>query len=148
MPSTIIYPSAIFPTTGRRHAVLIFLMVLGLLLAIGWFIGRRLTILWTSRQRENELSAATEREFLDLYGEFFALWKLWNYFTRDIGAEKLAGLSRAALLDRACQAEGVSNLSSSGSLPAAYCPPPTGSATAVGVSLPIANCYLLLPHDQ
>lgn len=77
-----------------------------LLLAIGWYIGRRLTILWTSRQRENERSASAEREFLDLYGEFFALWKLWNYFTRDIGPDKLAGLSRAALLDRACQAEG------------------------------------------
>jgi hypothetical protein len=33
-----IYPTAIFPTTGRRHAVLIFLMVLGLLLALGWFL--------------------------------------------------------------------------------------------------------------
>ena len=38
MASTIIYPTTIFPTTGRRHAVLIFLMVLGLLLALGWFL--------------------------------------------------------------------------------------------------------------
>ena len=33
-----IYPTTIFPTTGRRHAVLIFLMVLGLLLALSWFL--------------------------------------------------------------------------------------------------------------
>ena len=38
MASTTIYPATIFPTTGRRHAVLIFLMVLGLLLALGWFL--------------------------------------------------------------------------------------------------------------
>ena len=38
MASTIIYPATIFPTTGRRHAVLIFLMVLGFLLALGWFL--------------------------------------------------------------------------------------------------------------
>jgi hypothetical protein len=38
MASTMIYPTTIFPTAGRRHAVLIFLMVLGLLLALGWFL--------------------------------------------------------------------------------------------------------------
>ena len=38
MASTTIYPATIFPTAGRRHAVLIFLMVLGLLLALGWFL--------------------------------------------------------------------------------------------------------------
>jgi hypothetical protein len=38
MASTMIYPTTIFPTMGRRHAVLIFLMVLGLLLALGWFL--------------------------------------------------------------------------------------------------------------
>ena len=33
-----IYPTAIFPTPGRRNAVLMFLMALGLLLALGWFL--------------------------------------------------------------------------------------------------------------
>ena len=36
--TTAIYPTTIFPTIGRRNAVLMFLMALGLLLAIGWFI--------------------------------------------------------------------------------------------------------------
>ena len=33
-----IYPITIVPTTGRRHAVLIFLIVLGLLIALSWFL--------------------------------------------------------------------------------------------------------------
>ena len=36
--STRVYPTTIFPTIGRRNAVLMFLMGLGLILAIGWFI--------------------------------------------------------------------------------------------------------------
>ena len=36
--ASMVYPTTIFTTTGRRHAVLIFLMVLGLLLALGWFL--------------------------------------------------------------------------------------------------------------
>ena len=38
MASTTIYPTTIFPTIGRRNAVLMFLMGLGLILAIGWFL--------------------------------------------------------------------------------------------------------------
>jgi len=38
MASTRVYPTTIFPTIGRRNAVLMFLMGLGLILAIGWFI--------------------------------------------------------------------------------------------------------------
>jgi hypothetical protein len=33
-----IYPITIVPTAGRRHAVLIFLIVLGLLIALSWFL--------------------------------------------------------------------------------------------------------------
>ena len=40
MASTTIYPTTIFPTTGRRNAVLLFLTGLGLILAIGWFLNR------------------------------------------------------------------------------------------------------------
>ena len=38
MAATRVYPTTIFPTIGRRNAVLMFLMGLGLILAIGWFI--------------------------------------------------------------------------------------------------------------
>ena len=38
MASTTIYPTTIFPTIGRRNAALMFLIGLGLILAIGWFL--------------------------------------------------------------------------------------------------------------
>ena len=38
MASSTVYPTNIFPTIGRRNAVLMFLMGLGLILAIGWFL--------------------------------------------------------------------------------------------------------------
>ena len=38
MASTTVYPTNIFPTIGRRNAALMFLMGLGLILAIGWFL--------------------------------------------------------------------------------------------------------------
>jgi hypothetical protein len=36
--TTTVYPPTIFPTTGRRNAVLMFSMGLGLVLAVGWFL--------------------------------------------------------------------------------------------------------------
>jgi hypothetical protein len=41
-----------------------------------------------------------------LYGEFFAVWKLWNYYVRDVGPNALEDASRWQLLLRACEAEG------------------------------------------
>jgi hypothetical protein len=76
-----------------------------LFLGAGWYIGRRLTLLWsfTQKQREQDLVAAGQ--FHTLYGEFFAVWKLWNYFIRRGGATEFVGASRWILLDRAAQAE-------------------------------------------
>ena len=47
-----------------------------------------------------------EKAFHNLYGEFFAVWKLWNYYVRDIGPEAFPGGSRWKLLERASAAEG------------------------------------------
>jgi hypothetical protein len=74
-------------------------------LGLGWVIGKRLTVLWTRRQKQNEQNLDAARDFHALYGEFFALWKLWNYYVRDLGAEALPGASRWQLLDRACGSE-------------------------------------------
>src|SRR5262249_17841079 len=46
------------------------------------------------------------RDFHQLYGEFFALWKLWNYSFGDPGSQAAPGTSRWELLDRACKTEG------------------------------------------
>ncbi|PTB17302.1 hypothetical protein C9I57_28490 [Trinickia symbiotica] len=75
------------------------------LLALAWFVGQRLTVAWNLRQKQKENDLATARDFHALYGEFFAIWKLWNYYVRDVGAKSLEGASRWALLVRACEAE-------------------------------------------
>lgn len=74
-------------------------------LGLGWLIGRRLTVLWSRHQKENEQDLDAARDFHALYGDFFALWKSWNYYVRDLGAEALPGASRWELLDRACKSE-------------------------------------------
>jgi hypothetical protein len=81
--------------------LLVYLVIAG----IGWVIGRHLTILWSSRQKQVEQDLVAARDFHALYGEFFALWKLWNYYVRDLGADALPGASRWALLDRICASE-------------------------------------------
>ena len=76
------------------------------LLGLAWLVGQRISMRWNMRQKqkENELQAA--RDFHGLHGEFFAIWKIWNYYVRDVGADQLPDLSRSSLLDRACSAEG------------------------------------------
>ena len=77
-----------------------------ILLGLGWFVGHRIAMSWNLRQKKKENELATARDFHALYGEFFAIWKLWNCYIRDIGAELLPCVSRCSLLDRACSAEG------------------------------------------
>jgi hypothetical protein len=81
------------------------LLISMILLGLGWVIGRGLTVLWSRRQKQNEQDLVAARDFHALYGDFFALWKLWNYFVRDLGAQALPGASRWELLDRACKSE-------------------------------------------
>jgi hypothetical protein len=75
-------------------------------LGLGWLIGKRLTVLWSREQKENEEDLVAARDFHQLYGDFFALWKLWNYSIRDPGSQPPSGTSRWELLDRACRTEG------------------------------------------
>lgn len=77
-----------------------------ILLAMAWFVGNRLTYKWSIRQKRRELDLAAARNFHLLYGEFFTVWKLWNYFVRENGADSLQGASRWGLLERSCEAEG------------------------------------------
>lgn len=77
-----------------------------LLLTFAWLVGQGLTVKWNLRQKRREFDLATARDFHVLYGEFFANWKLWNYYRRDVGAANLPGASRWDLLKRSCEAEG------------------------------------------
>ena len=82
------------------------LIVALITLSLGWFVGSRISNHWTFIQRRKELDLETAQSFHKLYGEFFAIWKLWNYYIRDIGPEAFPEASRWELLNRACNAEG------------------------------------------
>src|SRR5262249_35067117 len=77
-----------------------------LLLALAWGVGHRISTSWTLHQKKKENDLTTARDFHSLYGEFFAVWKLWNYFLKEAGSMASPGASRWNLLDRACVAEG------------------------------------------
>ena len=68
-------------------------------------VGSWLAFYWNIRQKQRELDLSTAQSFHRLYGEFFAVWKLWNYFIRDVGEQELPGASRWELLKRATDAE-------------------------------------------
>lgn len=72
--------------------------------AFGWLVGQRLTLRWNLRQKQRELDLSTAHDFHELYGEFFAIWKLWNY---SLTPEDGCTMSRSELLVRACAAEGA-----------------------------------------
>ncbi|MGY3695082.1 hypothetical protein ACVIGA_005162 [Bradyrhizobium sp. USDA 3240] len=77
-----------------------------ILLGFAWFVGQRISMNWNLRQKQKENELQIAHDFHALYGEFFAIWKLWNYYVRDVGEEQLSDVSRSGLLDRACTAEG------------------------------------------
>ncbi|MBF0368176.1 MAG: hypothetical protein HQL52_01860 [Magnetococcales bacterium] len=76
------------------------------LLLLAWGVGQGLTVSWNIRQKQKENDLTTARDFHLLYGEFFAIWKLWNYLIRDVGPSELPELSRCDLLTRICESEG------------------------------------------
>jgi len=49
-----------------------------LVLAVGWLFGQRLTYVWNIRQKRRELQLTASQQFYSAYGEFFAVWKIWN----------------------------------------------------------------------
>lgn len=62
---------------------------------------------WNLQLKRRESDLATLKIFHELYGEFFAVWKLWNYYVRDIGPDAFPDASRWGLLERASAAEGA-----------------------------------------
>jgi hypothetical protein len=54
------------------------LVVALLTLAVGWFVGNRLTAKWDERKKRRELDLQALGAFYAVYGQFFALWKLWS----------------------------------------------------------------------
>jgi hypothetical protein len=71
---------------------------------LAWAIGNRLSTHWANRQKRREETRTAANEFYRLYGEFFAVWKLWNYSLKNAeDPERVA--RRWELLKRAAAAE-------------------------------------------
>jgi hypothetical protein len=48
-------------------------------IGVVWLVGKRLTVFWNVKQKARELALEARKEFHFLYGDFFAIWKLWRY---------------------------------------------------------------------
>lgn len=77
-----------------------------LVLCLGWFIGLRLTYAWNMRQKRREFQLSSAQQFYLAYGEFFAVWKLWNRLDRAASASVLEERSWE-LHKRAAAAEAI-----------------------------------------
>jgi hypothetical protein len=71
-------------------------------LLLAWLVGQGLTYRWNVRQKRREVQLAVSQQFYSAYGEFFAVWKLWNRLSKDVGAFEER---RWALHTRAAAAE-------------------------------------------
>ncbi len=49
-----------------------------LILVFTWLFGQRLSYQWNVRQKRREFQLMALQQFYVAYGEFFAVWKLWN----------------------------------------------------------------------
>jgi hypothetical protein len=78
-------------------------------LGFGWIVGKRLSSRWALRQKRREQDLASASELHGLYGEFFAVWKLWNYACSGAGKGLASDVTwsliqRAALVDAGFEA--------------------------------------------
>jgi hypothetical protein len=71
-------------------------------LGVGWLVGQRLTYQWNLRQKRRESELATAHDLRRLYGEFFAIWKVWNVVAREADPTTCHDV-----LCRAAEAEGL-----------------------------------------
>lgn len=76
-------------------------------LLLAAIIGQRLSAWWSERQKRRELELALANDFYAYYGEFFAIWKEWNWSLKEERQETVEWKKyRSTLYARACKAEG------------------------------------------
>src|SRR5689334_1916573 len=75
-------------------------------LCLVWFIAYRVSDHWEHRRFRRQLDLASLETFYRLYGEFFAIWKLWDAALRYPTCVPSQGDHRRELLLRATAAEG------------------------------------------
>lgn len=79
------------------------LVVALLTLSLGWFVGNRLTAHWDERKKRREMDLLALGVFYEIYGQFFAIWKLWSGVLTSLPPDEEF---RRGLLERAAEAEG------------------------------------------
>jgi hypothetical protein len=76
-------------------------------LGLTWFVGSGVAARWAEFQKKREFELALANTFYSNYGEFRAVWRLWNRALLDFANDKNAlEKARESLLGRACQVEG------------------------------------------
>lgn len=75
-------------------------------LGLGWFVGNRIGIHWDAVRKQRELDLRAVDDFYHLYGEFFAVWKLWNANKRFHEQSHPPSDCQWRLMERAAAAEG------------------------------------------
>jgi len=70
---------------------------------LAWLIGNRVAARWSLWQKRREAALVAVAEHARLYGEFFSIWKLWNYSLHD--DLSAPANTQWALLERAASAE-------------------------------------------
>lgn len=69
--------------------------------------GHRVADIWAETRKRRELNLEALHRFFDLYGEFFAVWKLWNDLAENEHQEvNVRRTRRDGLHERAAAAEG------------------------------------------
>jgi hypothetical protein len=72
---------------------------------LAWALGNRISAKWSLWQKRREQAQTAANEFYRLYGEFFSIWKLWNYSLRQSNDANKWEERQWDLLKRAAAAE-------------------------------------------
>lgn len=70
-----------------------------------WIVGQRIATRWAIRQKRKELQLSAANRFENIYGEFFSVWKLWDYYCKTLKENDSSKETYWNLLNRACAAE-------------------------------------------
>src|ERR1700722_19702542 len=63
---------------GTLTAIIAAFVAPVLTLGLAWLVGNSLTTRWDTVKKQAELDLAAMEQFYKIYGEFFAVWKLWE----------------------------------------------------------------------
>jgi hypothetical protein len=77
--------------------------------ALAWIVGNRLATAWNVELKRRELDLEAIQDFFHLYGDFYAVWKLWHVHVKEdaVAPPHVDPSLRQALLERASEDEGL-----------------------------------------